>query len=139
MYEFRMPSLGADMEAGTLSKWLVQPGDTVKRGDVIAIIETEKSDIEVEIFASGVVDKLLIQKGQRVPVGTLLATLMTNGEVRGPSPISSPGEEGERALITPTLFSQPPPRPPGWAALLPSSPREEGGSRGRCPRIPYGW
>ena len=80
MYEFRMPSLGADMEAGTLSKWLVRPGDPVQRGDLVAIIETEKCDIEVEIFATGVVDQIFVEKGQRVPVGTLLATLRTNGE-----------------------------------------------------------
>jgi pyruvate dehydrogenase E2 component (dihydrolipoyllysine-residue acetyltransferase) len=80
MYEFRMPSLGADMEAGILSKWLVKPGYPVKRGDVVAVIETEKSDIEVEIFASGVVNRILIEKGQKVPVGTLLATLTTDGE-----------------------------------------------------------
>ncbi|HEX6862376.1 MAG TPA: biotin/lipoyl-containing protein, partial [Thermoanaerobaculia bacterium] len=81
MYEFRMPSLGADMEAGTLSRWLVHPGDAVKRGDVVALIETEKSDIEVEIFASGVVERLVVEEGQRVPVGTLLAMVRTNGEV----------------------------------------------------------
>lgn len=93
MYEFRMPSLGADMEAGTLSKWLVRPGDAVKRGDIVAIIETEKSDIEVEIFASGEVDRILVEKGQRVPVGTLLATLRTNGEAprQGFEPLAGVG------------------------------------------------
>ncbi|HET9212842.1 MAG TPA: dihydrolipoamide acetyltransferase family protein [Thermoanaerobaculia bacterium] len=111
MYEFRMPSLGADMEAGTLSKWLVQPGDAVKRGDVIAIIETEKSDIEVEIFASGVVDKLLIQKGQRVPVGTLLATVMTNGEVKAaPAPAPVPPPPPVPAPV-PVAAAPPPPSP----------------------------
>jgi len=110
MYEFRMPSLGADMEAGTLSKWLVQPGDTVKRGDVVAIIETEKSDIEVEIFSSGVIEKLLIQKGQRVPVGTLLATVSTNGEVKAaPVPVSPPPPP---PVPVPVAAAPPPPQPP---------------------------
>lgn len=93
MYEFRMPSLGADMEAGILSRWLVQPGDRVKRGDVVAIIETEKSDIEVEIFATGVVDRILVEKGQKVPVGTLLAMVATNGaepHPLSPSPVPPP-------------------------------------------------
>ena len=80
MYEFRMPSLGADMEAGRLTRWLVKPGDRVKRGDIVAIIETEKSDIEVEIFASGEVERLLVERGEKVPVGTLMATLRTDGE-----------------------------------------------------------
>jgi len=45
-----MPALGADMESGTLVEWLVKPGDRVKRGDVVAVVETQKGAIEVEIF-----------------------------------------------------------------------------------------
>jgi pyruvate dehydrogenase E2 component (dihydrolipoamide acetyltransferase) len=103
-----MPSLGADMEAGTLSKWLVRPGDRVQRGDIVAIVETEKSDIEVEIFAAGVLDRILVEKGQRVPVGTLLATLTTDGEpppreaAAAPLPIPSP--------LTPSPAALPPTR-----------------------------
>jgi pyruvate dehydrogenase E2 component (dihydrolipoamide acetyltransferase) len=70
-----MPSLGADMQAGTLVAWHVQPGHTVKRGDIVADVETEKGLIEVEIFEAGVVDALLVREGEKVPVGTLLATL----------------------------------------------------------------
>ena len=62
-----MPSLGADMEFGTLVDWRVQPGDTVKRGDVVALVETEKGVIEVEIFENGVVESLVVQPGQKVP------------------------------------------------------------------------
>ncbi|HEX6899827.1 MAG TPA: dihydrolipoamide acetyltransferase family protein [Thermoanaerobaculia bacterium] len=117
MYEFRMPSLGADMEAGILSKWLVQPGDRVKRGDVVAIIETEKSDIEVEIFASGQVEKILVEKGQKVPVGTLLATLATNGEAAAapapaPKPVAAPPPPP-----TPVPVATPAPPPPPAAGL----------------------
>ncbi len=72
---FRMPSLGADMEAGTLAEWLKRPGDTVSRGDVIAVVETQKGAIEVEIFDEGVIEKLLIEPGQTVPVGAPLAEL----------------------------------------------------------------
>ena len=68
-----MPSLGADMEAGTLVEWRVRPGDAVKRGDIVALVETEKGVIEVEIFDEGVVEKILIQPGEKVPVGTPLA------------------------------------------------------------------
>ena len=46
----RMPSLGADMEQGTVLEWLVEPGDTVHRGDVVALVDTEKAEIEAEIF-----------------------------------------------------------------------------------------
>ena len=70
-----MPSLGADMESGTLLEWYVKPGDAVKRGDIIAVVDTSKAEIEVEIFQDGVIDELLVPEGTRVPVGTVLATV----------------------------------------------------------------
>ncbi|MCX5737359.1 MAG: 2-oxo acid dehydrogenase subunit E2, partial [Proteobacteria bacterium] len=75
MSEFRMPSLGADMEAGTLVEWRVRPGDAVRRGDIVAVVDTDKAVIEVEIWEDGVVDELLVSAGQKVPVGTPLARL----------------------------------------------------------------
>lgn len=75
MGSFRMPSLGADMEAGTLVEWLKQPGDEVHRGDIVAVVETDKGAIEIEIFEDGHLDKLLVAPGTKVPVGTVLATL----------------------------------------------------------------
>ncbi len=75
MAEFRMPSLGADMDKGTVVKWNIKPGDQVKRGDIVAEVETQKGIIDVEIFDSGEVTKLLVQEGQEVPVGTPLALL----------------------------------------------------------------
>lgn len=88
MTDFRMPSLGADMEAGTLVEWLVKPGDKVKRGDVVAVVETQKGAIEIEIFNDGVVSELVMPVGSRVPVGTVLARL--NGfKVAAPEPSSS--------------------------------------------------
>src|SRR3970040_3032259 len=79
MSEFRMPSLGADMEFGTLVDWRVKPGDAVKRGDVVALVETEKGVIEVEIFENGVIESLVVSPGQKVPVGATLATLSGDG------------------------------------------------------------
>lgn len=73
MIEFRMPSLGADMEAGTLVQWLKKPGDPLKRGDIIAVVDTEKGAIEVEVFNDGVLDRTALQLGEKVPVGTVLA------------------------------------------------------------------
>jgi pyruvate dehydrogenase E2 component (dihydrolipoyllysine-residue acetyltransferase) len=71
--DFLMPALGADMEAGTLAEWLVKPGDRVKKGDVIAVIETQKGAIEVEIFDEGIVFEIVAPVGTEVPVGGLLA------------------------------------------------------------------
>lgn len=70
-----MPSLGPDMEAGTLVQWRVKPGDAVKRGDIVALVETDKGIIDVEIFSDGVVDRLLVSEGTHVAVGTVLARL----------------------------------------------------------------
>ena len=57
MAEFTMPSLGADMEHGKVVEWLVEPGDNVHRGDIVAVVDTEKSDIDVESFEDGVVEE----------------------------------------------------------------------------------
>ena len=75
-----MPSLGADMQFGTIVDWRVKPGDAVKRGDVVALVETEKGVIEVEIFENGVIESLVVQPGQKVPVGATLATLQSDGQ-----------------------------------------------------------
>lgn len=82
MIEFQMPSLGADMEAGTLVEWRKKPGDTVKRGDIIADVETQKGLIEIEVFDDGIIGELLIKEGSKVPVGTVLALIKTNEEVQ---------------------------------------------------------
>ena len=70
-----MPSLGADMEAGTLVQWLKRPGDQVKRGDIIAIVDTQKGAIEIEVFEDGAIEKILVEPGTKVPVGTVLAAI----------------------------------------------------------------
>ncbi|MFD2078522.1 2-oxo acid dehydrogenase subunit E2 [Actinopolymorpha cephalotaxi] len=72
---FTMPVLGADMESGTVTEWLVGPGDTVHKGDVVAVIDTAKADIDAECLHSGVVEEILVPTGRSVPVGTPLATL----------------------------------------------------------------
>jgi pyruvate dehydrogenase E2 component (dihydrolipoamide acetyltransferase) len=95
MAEFRMPSLGADMEQGTLVEWLVQPGDTVRKGDLIAAVDTDKATIEVECFDSGIVDRLLVTPGRRVPVGTPLAVISpgAQGAPSGPPPAEPTAQE----------------------------------------------
>lgn len=75
-----MPSLGADMEDGTLTEWRIKEGDTVKRGDIVAEVETQKGLIEIEIFEEGKVAKLLIKVGDKVKVGTVIALLSASSE-----------------------------------------------------------
>jgi len=81
-----MPILGADMTAGTLVAWRRQPGDAVKRGDIIAEVETDKGLIDVEVFVSGVVEKILVEPGATVPTGTVLAVIREEG----PAPAVAP-------------------------------------------------
>ena len=75
-----MPSLGADMEAGTLTEWLVKPGDLVKRGDIIAVVETQKGLIDIEVFDEGTISELLIKENEKVPVGTVMALIASDKE-----------------------------------------------------------
>jgi len=71
--EFNMPSLGPDMAEGTLVEWRMAPGQAISRGDVVALVETEKGIIEIEAFHEGVVERLLVEPGAHVPVGEPLA------------------------------------------------------------------
>ena len=84
MIRFELPSLGADMDEGTLLTWHVKPGDSVKRGQVVAVVDTSKAAVDVEIWHDGVVSALLVQPGEKVPVGTVLATVLEPGEVAAP-------------------------------------------------------
>jgi pyruvate dehydrogenase E2 component (dihydrolipoamide acetyltransferase) len=82
MIDFQMPSLGADMDAGTLVEWYKKPGDPLKRGDIIALVETQKGAIEIEVFDDGTLGDIMVNSGQKVPVGTVLATIVEPGEPR---------------------------------------------------------
>jgi pyruvate dehydrogenase E2 component (dihydrolipoamide acetyltransferase) len=77
--DFRMPSLGADMQAGRLVQWLKAPGDRVSRGDIIAEVDTDKGAIDIEVFSDGVMAEILVAPGQKVPVGTTLARIAKGG------------------------------------------------------------
>jgi pyruvate/2-oxoglutarate dehydrogenase complex dihydrolipoamide acyltransferase (E2) component len=76
-----MPILGADMQTGTLIAWRKQPGDAVRHGDIIAEVESDKADVEVEIFMDGVIEKILVEPGE-VPVGTPLASSASRAKRR---------------------------------------------------------
>lgn len=80
MIEFKLPSLGADMDEGTLLEWKVGVGDTVSKGQVVAIVDTTKAAVDVESWQEGVVHELLAEVGRKMPVGTVMATLLEAGE-----------------------------------------------------------
>jgi len=121
-----MPSLGADMETGTLLEWRVAPGDVVHRGDIVALVDTDKAEIEVEIFCDGVIEALLVEPGRKVPVGTLLARLR--------EPAADPAQPAAllAGSVTPTHPAEPiaapvrsalpAPAPPPLLAPIPLAP-----------------
>jgi len=86
-----MPALSPTMEEGTLAKWHVKVGDTVKAGDVIAEIETDKATMEVEAVDEGVVEAILVNAGtENVKVNALIAKLVGEGESAAPPPAKAP-------------------------------------------------
>ena len=94
-----MPSLGADMDAGTLVEWKVKSGDPVKRGDIIAAVETAKGVIEIECFEDGILDQIFFQPGQEVPVGQVLATISSPKEFGKAKPTPEPQRTAEPVKI----------------------------------------
>jgi pyruvate dehydrogenase E2 component (dihydrolipoamide acetyltransferase) len=96
MLEFRLPSLGAEMDEGTILEWRIEPGQEVKKGDVVAVVDTSKAAIDVEIWQDGTVLELLVGVGEKVPVGTALALLRDVGE----TPEHAEEERRDRAART---------------------------------------
>jgi pyruvate dehydrogenase E1 component beta subunit len=94
-----MPALSPTMEEGTLAKWLVKEGDTIKAGDVIAEIETDKATMEVEAVDEGVIEAILVPAGsENVKVNTLIARLKGEGEAAAPA-AAAPAAEAAPAPV----------------------------------------
>lgn len=96
-----MPSLGADMEDAVLVTWKVKEGDCVKKGDIIAELETVKGDIDVEVFEDGIVERIYAQPGEKLPVGTVLAYIRTEAEMEPAAPAPRPTRPGHRIKASP--------------------------------------
>lgn len=126
MIEFRLPSLGADMDEGTLVEWRVAPGDVVKRGQVIAVVDTAKTAIDVECWDEGIVQALLVEPGVKVPVGTPMALLRKAGEsAEGAALMTSrPASSNAPAVPMPTT-TMPSTAPPPVASPSSATPRAQ--------------
>lgn len=111
---FAMPSLGADMEEAVLVEWLVAPGDPVARGQVVAVVETQKGAIEIECFTPGTMAELVAQPGETLPVGAPLARLSPSGAEDTSPPVPKP-------VPAPTV-STPPAKETGTKRTAPSAP-----------------
>jgi pyruvate dehydrogenase E2 component (dihydrolipoamide acetyltransferase) len=75
MAEVNMPRLSDTMQEGTITRWLKKPGDEVKRGDIIAEVETDKANMEVEAYDSGSLERILVQEGETAPIGKVIAII----------------------------------------------------------------
>lgn len=102
-----MPALGADMDEGRLDEWRIKPGDTVTRGQIVAVVETTKAAVEIECWHDGVVDKLLVPVGETVAVGTPLATLLEPGDSPGTTPAAPAPAEAETVAAQSTSAKPP--------------------------------
>jgi pyruvate dehydrogenase E1 component beta subunit len=89
--ELKMPALSPTMEEGTLAKWLVKVGDSVKSGDILAEIETDKATMEFEAVDEGVISSITVPEGtDGVKVGTVIALIVGDGEAAAPPPPPPP-------------------------------------------------
>jgi pyruvate dehydrogenase E1 component beta subunit len=102
--ELKMPALSPTMEEGTLAKWLVKAGDTVKSGDILAEIETDKATMEFEAVDEGTIGEILVAEGtDNVKVGTVIATMTGEGEASAPAKaVPAAAEPAADAAPTPS-------------------------------------
>jgi len=102
-----MPKLGADMTEGRVVEWLKRPGEPIARGEVVLVIETDKSNVEVESWTAGKLEKILVEPGDKwLPVGTPIATIQAEGP----------------ESVTPPIFAAPPAAPAPPTAAAPARP-----------------
>ena len=97
MKTVEMPKMGDTMEEGKILRWLKKVGDTVKRGEFLAEVETDKVNIEIEAFANGVLRRILVPEGQSAAIGASIALIGTPDE---PLPEST-GGNGKAQTVTP--------------------------------------
>jgi pyruvate dehydrogenase E2 component (dihydrolipoamide acetyltransferase) len=96
--DIKMPALSPTMEEGTLAKWLVKAGDTVRSGDVMAEIETDKATMEFEAVDEGVIAEIIVPEGsENVKVGAVIARLTVEGEEAAPAPAPAAAKEAAPA------------------------------------------
>jgi len=125
--ELKMPALSPTMEEGTLAKWLVKEGDTVKSGDILAEIETDKATMEFEAVDEGVISSITVAEGtDGVKVGTVIALITGDNDDAVEAPSAAPVAAVAESPVAPVPQVTPPP-----AAPAPSAPKSD-------PSVPAG-
>jgi pyruvate dehydrogenase E2 component (dihydrolipoamide acetyltransferase) len=89
MSEITMPRLSDTMEEGTIGRWLKKPGDEIKKGDILAEIETDKATMDLEAYEAGTLHQILVQEGETVPIGQVVALIGSGAVVQQPAPAAA--------------------------------------------------
>src|SRR5207253_2599119 len=120
MSEVNMPRLSDTMEEGTIARWLKKPGDEIKKGDILAEIETDKATMDLEAYEAGTLQQILVQEGETVPIGQAVALIGSGAVAPQPSqPAPAAAQTGANgAGATPAA----PPQAAPAAAAPPSAP-----------------
>ncbi|NJO08106.1 MAG: hypothetical protein HC876_22745 [Chloroflexaceae bacterium] len=90
MPELNMPRLSDTMEEGTIGRWLKQAGDQVEKGEILVEIETDKATMELESYDNGVLQKILVQEGETVAIGTPIAIVGDGAVEAAPADTAPP-------------------------------------------------
>jgi pyruvate dehydrogenase E2 component (dihydrolipoamide acetyltransferase) len=101
MSEVSMPRLSDTMQEGTITRWLKQPGDEVKKGDIIAEVETDKANMEVESFDAGILEQILVKEGETVPIGQTIAVVGSGQNVQKAAAVKTEATNGQTPASTP--------------------------------------
>ncbi len=111
MSEITMPRLSDTMEEGTIGRWLKKPGDEVKKGDILAEIETDKATMDLEAFEAGTLQQLLVQEGETVPIGQVVALIGSGAVVQSPVQAApTTASAGANGVGTTSVLSESPPK-----------------------------
>jgi pyruvate dehydrogenase E2 component (dihydrolipoamide acetyltransferase) len=122
MPDVLMPRLSDTMEEGTLSQWVKHEGDQVRKGDVLAVIETDKAAMDMEAYDEGVLTRILVQEGTSVPIGTAIAVIGEEPAAGSPARQAPAPEQAERAAVPAPAPAAPAPAAPAPAAPAPAAP-----------------
>ena len=148
MVQFVMPKLGADMTQGKLVEWCKHAGDSVRRGEIIALIETDKTNVETESFVDGVLEKVLVEPHDEwLPVGTPLGLIRVPGESEAqftapppglelPAPVAAPSVAPGSAAAPPGAVAGPVAPAPATIAITPPAPASGATGEARHPASP---
>jgi pyruvate dehydrogenase E2 component (dihydrolipoyllysine-residue acetyltransferase) len=112
MSEVNMPRLSDTMQEGTVARWLKKPGDEIKKGDILAEIETDKATMDLEAYEAGTLQQIMVQEGETVPIGQVVALIGTGAAIPQPAqPAPAPaktGADGAGTVPVPAPVERPP-------------------------------